>query len=212
MPSAFRLIGLTVSLGLAFVVVAPCGAEEREIYDDPGWDQSMLPGAFFPLKSGVALKYQLDLDDPPAHEKARLAADFLKLREYERRAVLGDELWPRARCDEFLSVLEPSLLLPDVPEQDYSDSMLDRMIVRLVDLKSQKARELVLADIRRPKPLLSIKALTCLPDKSLPAMESAFRENLQCEPNGNLKFNPGKLTAVISRYGTIGLLPDVRRI
>lgn len=207
-----RIFAVVFALSGTLTPEILCFGEEREIYSDPGWDNTWLPGRFCPLKSRMAEKYHLNQENPSPEERALVANDFFKLRDYERHALLLDILWPRAKCDAFIAILEPLLVIPDKADHTYPDSILDLAVIRLVELKSKKAREMVLADMRKLNPFFSVKVLTCLPDEMLPDLESVFRQHMKRDANGDLKSDLMKLTPVISRYGPPALLPDVKKL
>jgi hypothetical protein len=179
---------------------------------DPGWDTHIWPGTFCPLKSRMAVEYHLDHDHPTLEDRTRAAGDFPFLTDFQQQYLLGDVLWPRARCDAFRATLEPKLALPNTLPRGNGETLLDRIVVRLVDLKSVKARNFVLEDMRRPRPYLAAETLVCLSDESLPDMEEVFREDLRRAPNRDIHADLFKLAPVIARYGTRALLPDVKTL
>lgn len=183
-------------------VIWPVRIEELPQASQPGntkqsWAQQLR----------VALQYHLNLDGgAPISDRLALAKAFSRLQEYEQRAVLGDDLWPRARCKEFRSVLEAMMRLPEKAEQDVSPTIADAIVGRLIELGFTAARDLLLKDIRSGYPRLAFKGLASLPEQPVPELDDAFRAHLNRE--GDLF----KMSFVVGRYGSAALLDQVKAL
>ncbi|MCX6900557.1 MAG: hypothetical protein NT105_17900 [Verrucomicrobia bacterium] len=206
-------------------VISPVKVEEPAAEFRPG-----MPMQSRAQELRVALQYHLDQGDgAPMSDRIALAKAFRGLQEYEQRAVLSDELWPRARCKEFRPVLEAMLRLPDKTDPDAGgsprlmggpvvglrakpgrgkgDAMANAIMGRLSELGSTSARELLLKDIRSGRPRLDLKGLASLPEEPLPELDAAFRGCLNREQSCDLF----KMSFVIGRYGSPVLLDQVKR-
>ncbi len=186
---------------------------QRILEDDPGFDRTVIPNQFRPLKSRVAVQYHLaDPGGAPKSDRIALAKAFTSLQSYEQRAVLGPELWPAARCHEFQPVLEAIFHLPESPEQDYGDTIADSIMQCLIDLGSETARKILLEDIRCGYPRLAYKGLSSLPEADIPELDDALHTCLKRKPNRDLPCDLSKIWLVIGRYGSAALLDDVKSI
>ncbi len=176
-----------------------CTKEERQAI----LKQSLAQATSHLAVSDIAEIYHLDVDNPRAEDRARLAHDFPKLSPQNRFAVLT-YLWPRARCPELTAALLPLAKLPIKPEQFLDDTLCDHVFLHLLDLKPEVVRPLILEDLRRPKPLLAWCVLQALPDQELQGLDDVLLTNLN-NPNGDL----WKITPLIERYASKNILPQV---
>ncbi len=195
-------------------VTKPVSIEEpqRSPSGDPGYDVSSIPMQFRPLKSRVALRYHLNVGEGASmKDRLALAQAFPGLQEYEQRAVLGDEMWSRVRCQQFQPVLEAMLRLPDKPEQDAGHTIADDIMQRLIELGSDAARKLLLEDIRSGYPRFAFKGLASLPEQPVPELDAAFRV-AALSWRGQRSCDLFKMSFVIGRYGSPALLDEVKAL
>ena len=182
-------------------------------YTDPGWKTNFLPQTFDPLKSRVALKFHLNSDKGASDEERRaLARSFHQLRTYEKHIVLGEKLWPQCKCAEFKTVLESILALPAKAEQDNERTFTDDIFIRLVELGSAPARELLIQDIQTGFPRLSCHGLSALPEKPMPELDSSFEKGLAKDPHRSWNCSLEKFSYAVGRYGTPRLLPVITQV
>jgi hypothetical protein len=176
-----------------------CTAEERQAI----LKRSLAEATTHLAVGDIAEIYHLDVDNPRAEDRARLAHDFPKLKPESQFFVLNS-LWPRARCSELADALLPLAKLPTKPEQFLDDTLCDHVFLYLLDLKPEVVRPLILEDLRRPTPLLAWCVLQALPDKELPELDEVLLANLK-NPNSDL----WKITPLIERYATARIMPQV---
>jgi hypothetical protein len=74
---------------------------------------------------------------------------------------------------------------------------------RLCELAPEEGRRLILAEMRRPEPRVSLKALTQLPDETLPELDNALAGNFERGAATEL------YSALIARYGSASLWPRI---
>lgn len=153
--------------------------------------------------SDIAEIYHLDVNNPRAEDRARLAHDFPKLTPKNQYLVLNS-LWPRARCPEFADALLPLAKLPKEPEQENADTLCDNVFIHLLELNPEAVRPMILEDLRRPNPLFALCVLQALPDKELPELDDVLLTNLNHRNNGIWKIAP-----LIERYATARIMPQV---
>ncbi len=191
---------------IMFFCTVAFAAESPWAEDDPGFDSTIFPRQFHPLKSRVAVQYHLNREGgAPMEDRIALAQAFKGLKEFDQRVVLCDALWPRARCDDFRPVLEAMLQMPKEAEHEHDDTTVDLLMRRLIDLGSNTARELLLNDIRSGHPRLSNKGLSALPERDMPELDASFRDHLTGGQS-----NIWKISVAIGRYGSPALLEVVK--
>ncbi len=125
-----------------------------------------------------------------------------------RQARLLDHRWAQLRDPSFRPVL---LRLyespPELPWIGGSD-LRDLAVRRLHDLDPAAAREILLADMRRPRPRLQSSVLELIPDAELPpAVEAAVVENLRSSGPGRTD-----LSRIVGRYGSAGIQGAIKEI
>lgn len=140
-------------------------------------------------------------DSPGLRET--LAGTFTQLTDAEQRAVL-ERHWARVRCAAFKDPLEEILSVPATYEEWYSRHIRSWALCRYLDVQPEKARNLILEDLRRARPLSAGRALLALPDESLPEMDEVFAAHL-----AQRGVDDWKLMPLIERYATERILPDV---
>ena len=144
----------------------------------------------------IANYYHLDVEKPSHEDRVKLAHDFPKLTPKNQYMVLAF-LWPQARCPEFADALLPLAKLPKEPEQYNNDNLCDYIFIRLLDLKPEAVRPVILEDLQRPNPLFSLCVLQALPDKELPKLDDVLLVNLN-----NRRADMDKIPPLIERYAT----------
>jgi hypothetical protein len=176
-----------------------CTAEERQAI----LKQSLAEATSHLASSHIAEIYHLDVDNPRAEDRARLARDFPKLSPRNQFAALT-YLWPRARCPEFDEALLPLAKPPETPEQPNDNTLCDEVCLRLLEIKPEAVRPLILVDLRREKPLFSLGVLQALPDKELPELDDVLLAHLN-----DRQADIWKTTPLIERYASARILPQV---
>jgi hypothetical protein len=148
--------------------------------------------------------YHLDVDNPSHKNRAKLAHDFPKLTPKSKFMVLSYN-WPRAHCPEFVEVLLPLAKLPKKPEQaTFGHSLCDLAFICMLDLKPEAVRPVILEDLQRAGPLLSLRVLEALPEKELPELDEVLLANLNSR-GADLS----KIPSIIERYASARILPQV---
>jgi len=136
--------------------------------------------------------------------KQRLAKSFLYLTEDEQEELLKYH-WEQARCAELESVVRKIIETgPEHKEWRYP-GIFSRMLLRYKEFEPEKARALIINDIKQPCPLLADEALLSLPDESLPEVEDVLVRNLLARRESS----PFKVPLLIERYATARVLPEI---
>jgi len=163
--------------------------------------------AALPFKRGraqatacVALLRQ-GLDSPELSD--RLAGVFTQLTEAEQCAVLEYQ-WNQVRCPAFQGTLEQILNQPWTCHQWYSGDVQSWAAYRYLEMQPEKARNLIMEDMRRARPLLSGRALMFLPDDLLPQLDDVFVAHI-----ASGEYDHEKLLPLIERYASKRVLADV---
>ena len=176
-----------------------CTAEERQAI----LKRSLAEATMHLAGGDIAEIYHLDIDNPRAEDRARLAHDFPKLTP-ECQFLILNCLWPRARCPEFAEALLPLAKLPKEPEQENANTLCDNVFIHLLGLNPEAVRPMILEDLHRPNPMFALCVLEALPDKELPELDSVLLTNLNNNNNGIWKIAP-----LIERYATARIMPQV---
>lgn len=134
--------------------------------------------------------------------KQSLAKSFFDLTKWEQWKALKYH-WGKIRCLEFEPVLEEIVARPFKREQWREEGIVSLALLRYREYKPDKARALIIEDIKRPHPLLSREVLFSLPDETLPEIEDVLINNL------SKKSDLYKVVPLIERYATARVLPDV---
>ncbi len=151
----------------------------------------------------LAKMYHLDVANPHEEDRIRLAHDFPKFTRANQLQVLSG-LWPEARCPEFADVLSPLAIFPTNSEDENDLRFTDYVFVRLLDVKPEAVRPLILEDIQRGNPLFSLFVLEALPDKQLPELDDVLAAHLN-----NPRDDTFKIAVLIERYASGRILPQV---
>jgi len=134
--------------------------------------------------------------------KQSLAESFLYLTKWEQKMLLSDH-WGKIRCHQFVPVLEAILEGPFKPEQWISAEIPSLALLRYKDYEPEKARAMIIDDIKRPRPLLAREVLFSLEDEALPEIEELLVSSLSS------KSDTFKVAPLIERYATRQVLPRV---
>jgi hypothetical protein len=152
------------------------------------------------------LLFNAKMDNPQLRRS--LAANYSMFTPDERVLLLNDDHWPLAKCPEFEPILAKIVAQPLRGEDWYWPGEQSLALLRYCDFQPQKARALILADIRQPQPKLSAKAALSLPADALPAdFDVVLLKNLTSKD----KPEPDryKVVPLIEQYGTKAILPGV---
>jgi len=138
--------------------------------------------------------------------KQSLAKSYFDLTKWEQWEALKYH-WGKIRCPEFEPVLEEIVARPFKREQWRGEwggeGIASLALLRYMEYKPDKARALIIEDIKRQHPLLSREVLFSLPDETLPEIEDVLVNNL------SKKSDLYKVVPLIERYSTARVLPDV---
>ena len=77
---------------------------------------------------------------------------------------------------------------------------------RLYEMSPEEGRQIIIEDIRRPKPRFSTHVLTLLPDETLPELNGTLAESLKGSGSKEV------FSDLVERYATDEILPQVRSI
>lgn len=136
--------------------------------------------------------------------KQRLAKSFLHLTEDEQEGLLKNR-WEQIRCAELESVVRKIVEAGSKHKEWRYPGIFSRALLRYKEFEPEKARELIINDIKRPRPLLADKVLLSLPDESLPEVENVLVRNLLSQRESS----PFKVPLLIERYATARVLPEI---
>ncbi len=150
------------------------------------------------------LLFNAKIDNPQL--RRGLAENFSLFTRDERCSILEDRFWPLAKCPEFEPVLAQIVDHPLAHEQWYAVSEQSLAVLRYGEFQPQKARSLILSDIRQPCPNLARTAALSLPTEALPLdFQSVLLKNLTARPESDVE----KVAGLIEHYGTKAILPGV---
>ncbi len=189
-----RLQGVHRGMRLAVVLLLPALLAEYVAFH--GESHSPRPNETF------AKTRHLDVENPTNEVRAAVAREFPNLTPDQKRLVLT-ELWPRARCPQFINVLLPLAKMPTKSERFYRETIGDLAMIRLLELKPESVRSLVLEDLQRARPLLNLSVLLALPDRKLPELDDSLLAHLNSDDDLEA-FAPA-----IEHYASARILPQV---
>ena len=112
--------------------------------------------------------------------------------------VLLSSRWDAVKGPAMIAALQAYLQGPKSREWD------ELALHRLAELAPADARTIILADAVRPSPRFSGRALGILPDEQLPELDDVLASNLR-----NDAADTGRVAALIQRYASPGILPQV---
>jgi len=138
---------------------------------------------------------------------------FNDLPPQEQRSLL-EYRWKQIASDSMLPILRQ--LYGKRPERNSEDSyeiseINALALKRIYELAPEEGRQLIMAEMRRPKPRvghqrMGIQTLTILPDETLPELDSVFVDNLEKGENAEIH------SALIERYGSPNIFSHVRAL
>jgi HEAT repeat protein len=140
----------------------------------------------------------------PPGLRQRLAASFLHLTEDEQESLLKHR-WEQIRCKELESVVRSIVQGGPKHKEWRSPGIFSRALLRYKEFEADKARAVILNDIKQARPMLANEVLLSLPDESLPEMEEILVQNLLALR----ETSPFKAPLLIERYATARILPKV---
>jgi hypothetical protein len=153
--------------------------------------------------SEISDYYHLDTNKSRAECRVRLAREFPNLTPINQYMVLAF-LWPQARCPEFADSLLHLAKLPNEPEQENVETLCDEVFIRLLEVKPEAVRPLILQDLRRPNPLFAMCVLRALPDKELPELDYILLAHLN-----NRRDDIERAALIIERYASPRIMAQV---
>ena len=168
------------------------------------------------LKTGRARAVSLNTLLELKWDKTKLpdAASFFNDLPSQQQRSLLEYGWKRIASDSMLPILRQ--LYGKRPEGNseagYEISEITALALkRIYELAPEEGRQLIIAEMRRPKPRvgyqsMGVRALAILPDETLPEMDSVFVDNLEKSENAEIH------SALIERYGSPNIFSRVRAL
>ncbi|MDQ2686621.1 MAG: hypothetical protein M3Y28_02015, partial [Armatimonadota bacterium] len=145
-------------------------------------------------------------DKRRAYWAAKMVAVFNVLTMDDQQSLLSSYSWARIGGKTWLPILRRlAHALPEA-EQYFGVGLYDLAIQRLYELAPTEGRQIILAQIRQPKPRLGLNILTHLPDTRLPSLDDALAKNLEDHSS-----NWETASALVARYATATILPRVKK-
>jgi hypothetical protein len=136
--------------------------------------------------------------------KQDLANSFLCLTEDEQDSELKHR-WEQIRCKELESVVRAIVQAGPKHKEWGHPGIFSRALLRYREFEPDKARAIIVNDIKRPRPMLADEVLLSLPDESLPELEDILVRNLLARRESS----PYKVAPLIERYATARVLLKV---
>jgi len=164
-----------------------------------------------PLKTGRAKAVSVNTLLEIKWDKTKLpdvATIFNELPLQQQRTLL-EYRWKQIADESLLPTLRRLYQKQsDVdPERSYEVAEINALALkRIYELSPDEGRRLILATMKRPKPGVSLRALTVLPDETLPELDQTFVDNF--EKGGRTEVH----SALIERYGSPGIYARVRSL
>jgi len=156
------------------------------------------------LSVGCEVLLESKIDTPILRKK--LAESFSYLTKREQKGLL-EFRWEQIKCAEFEPVLKKIFEGPLEYENWRYPGINSLALLHYQEYKPiEEERTLIIEDIKRPRPFLSGKVLTSLPDEYLPQIENILISNLK---KGSAAPDLEKVTRLIERYATKNILPQV---
>jgi hypothetical protein len=140
----------------------------------------------------------------PPGVRQRLAASFLHLTEDEQEGLLKYR-WEQIRCKELELVVRSIVQAGPKYKEWRGPGIFSRALLRYKEFEADKARVIIMNDIKQARPMLADEVLLSLPDESLPEMEEILVHNLWARGESS----PYKVPLLIERYATARVLPRV---
>jgi len=131
---------------------------------------------------------------------------FSKLPRRAQEYIVQDDIdWPHVKGRAMLAPLLatwPTIAPPTNNDYDYPD----RMLRRIYDLSPSEGRKLVLAEVASEHPRVDEDAISILPNKPLPELDSVLAARLSDKSLESEEV----VCRAISRYATKAILPQVK--
>lgn len=144
-------------------------------------------------------------DKRRAYWTEKMVAVFNDLPLDDQQSLLSSYSWARIGGKAWLPLLRQLTKNAPPPDTPYQSSLYDLAVQRLYELAPAEGRQIILAQIRQPKPRLSLNVLTRLPDTRLPQLDDALAKNLK-DHGGSWE----AASALVARYATAAILPRVK--
>ena len=136
----------------------------------------------------------------------------VRMLQYQWKSIASEAMVPVLR-----GVYKDALSKPDnVDQEDWfafhrQEELRSFALRRLYQLSPEEGRQLILDEIRRPKPRIDGKVLRSLPDETLPEVDSTLLANLEMAvKNGSRELDV--ISELIERYATDQILARLRGI
>ncbi len=156
--------------------------------------------------ASLVLLLTYDFESPAIAPAA--ARCWTHLTRYERVFLLT-ERWERVRNPALAATLGHELREPErAVTWHHTDDVPSLIAWRALEFAPERARTLILADMRRATPRFTRNALLALPDETLPDMEPIWTKHLADRAHRDLD----KLAPLIERYATAAMKPAVLEI
>lgn len=134
--------------------------------------------------------------------KRRLAQSFWFLTEGEQEDLLRHR-WEQIQCPESQSVVRRIVEAGPRRREGRYPGFFSCALLCYKQFEPNKARPMIIEDIKRPRPWLSDEVLLSLPDENLPEIENVLVGNL------SRSCDTFKVAVLIERYATAQILPQV---
>ncbi len=156
---------------------------------------------------GIGSQLLIDRKIGSGNSQNALTRSFLNLSRKEQEEILKYS-WDKVRNSDFelilKNILEDSSLYERYEDWRFS-GFPSVVLFRYKEFNPVRAKELIIEDIKRPKPHFSGDVLCSLPDANLPEIEGVLLKHLLLD-EGVDQF---KLAPLIERYATAKILPQV---
>lgn len=138
---------------------------------------------------------------------AQLAPIFDQLPPLPRAYLLGDE-WDRIKSPAFVPALERARKLPVDKDDYYAKDAASLTLKRLAEIAPKSGRAQIIEAIKHPQAGVDFKALSGLPDKTLPALDDVLATNyLDADAQSESLALAAKL---LWRYASPAVLPRIK--
>lgn len=124
----------------------------------------------------------------------------------EKQNQLIESRWEDVRGPEWLSILEQIVAGPPNPRRAINEPNRETALLRILEVESTAAHDLILREIAKPQGDISISVLGRLSERSLPQFETAWIDAIRRGDSGDIFFQ------LIGRYGSEHSLPALQSI
>ena len=146
-----------------------------------------------------------EVKPPNGLPEAEMASVFGALTPRQQSELL-EYYWERVKTPAMARVLEAVLEQPG-----RGDDLRGLALQRLFELDPRAGRPYILAEIRGPQGTgdrLMAKALTLLPDETLPEFDEVLAARLESKHSSNIPLD----ARLVGRYATVAILPRVQAV